>query len=250
MAIYEPVPKLDARRARLLYLLGKLIDESLRVGGDTNRQHDVVALSIAERKELLALLAELIEDRSIIVSLSFVDGLAGVGNLTESQLREIYLSERKRRGRTRALASKQWADFWARLGRQSGWSRWGVATEKMSYEHFLEMERRLFRALRFPEKVRAYLIERVTAVRDTVEGILELRDIVTASESLSRRTMDLLKQLKSALQSADGSSLSTSQVAGLAIVVSNLSVLFTTRDWSAAGTMSAISGGGVQLIGK
>jgi hypothetical protein len=250
MAIYEPVPRLDSKRERLLYLLGRLIDESLHSGSGTNRGHELVALSILEKKELASRLTELIEDKSMVVSLSFVDGLAGLGNLTESQLREIYLSERKRRGRTRALASKQWADFWARLGRQSGWSRWGVATEKMSYEHFLEMERRLFKALKFPEKVNAYLIERVSAVRGTVEGALESRNFVKASESLSRHTIDLLKQLRAALQSTDSSSLSTNQVAGLAIVVSNLSVLFTTRDWSAAGTMSAISGGSVQFVGK
>ena len=220
------------------------------MGDNTNRRHDLISLSPDETKEFLALLTELIEDKSIIVSLSFVDGLAGLGNPTESQLREIYLSERKRRGRTRALASKQWADFWARLGRQSGWSRWGIATEKMSYEHFLDMERRLFRALKFPEKVKAYLIERVSAARGSVEEALESRDLANASDSLSRRTMDLLKQLRAALRSADGTSLPTNQVAGLAIVVSNLSVLFTTRDWSAAGTMSAISGGSAQLIGK
>jgi hypothetical protein len=40
------------------------------------------------------------------------------------------------------------------------------------------MERRLFKALKFPKKVNAYLIERVSAVRGTVEGALESRNFV------------------------------------------------------------------------
>ena len=37
----------------------------------------------------------------------------------------------------------------------------------------------------------------------------------------------------------------TSRVAGIASIVANMSVLFSTRDWSVAGTLSTIAGAGI-----
>jgi len=217
----------------------------------SNKDSGAIVLSEAERYELFTLLGEVLQDRSLIVGLAFVDGIVGANELTEEQLREIYLSERKRAGKTRALASKQWADFLTRMGRQSGWSRWGVASFPMRYEYFLEMEQRLFGRMKFPHRVSEYLWLIVSKARERVEEVLAHQALPRPNLSLSRYLKSFVIELQQMLASPVGDAhLSSRQIAALVIVLTNTSVLFTTRDWSAAGTMSAIAGGTAELLPK
>ena len=252
MAIYDPLPALEKRRERLLLLLSKLLNEALLMDDrPTNQSKDLIPLSYEEERELRLLLGELLESREFFIKLSFVDGVAGVNALSEEQLREIYLSERKLLGKTRALASKQWADFLTRIGTASGWSRWGVSTSEMTFAHFLEMERRLFVSLRFPTRVNRYLIQKVSETEALIGRSLKSISKKIPHTAIEFRTRDLIATLVETLRSGKHvSSLSTNQIAGLTITISNLTVLFTTRDWSAAGTMSAISGGLIQMSAK
>lgn len=252
MAIYDPIPGLEVRRERLLFLLSKLLNEAILTDDQsTNKNKDFIYLSYEEERELSSLLGDLSESRDFFIKLSFVDGVAGFNGLSEDHLREIYLSERKRLGRTRVLASKQWADFLARIGSASGWSRWGVSTSQMTFAHFLEMEQRLFAALKFPTRVNRYLIQKVSETEALIGRSLENISKKIPRPAIEFRTRDLVAALIENLGSGRHvSNLSTNQIAGLTITISNLAVLFTTRDWSAAGTISAMSGGVIQWSAK
>lgn len=252
MAIREPVPQIERNRERLLLLLARLLNESLsEVTETSNIPSGEVILSNEEKRELLNLLNDVSYDRRLFVSLEFVDGIAGLNALNETQLREIYLSERKRFGRTRAMASKQWADFLARLGRESGWSRWGVSTSRMSYDYFLEMEKRLFLALKFPKRVLEYLLSEVSAAKEKVELLVDGKGTPLRHGVMSGKTRDLIVRLKTEIEEGEyAKNFTTEQLAGLTIVLANGSVLFLTRDWSAAGTMSAIAGGCSQVVDR
>jgi hypothetical protein len=245
--IFDPVPHIGQERLRLLELLSHLLEDSLvQTGERTNLPLRSVALSEAEKRELANLLGSLLEDRSFYLALSFVDGILNLNGLRDEQLREIYLSERKKRGRTRVLSSKLWADFLARIGRRSGWTTWGSSAHPMDYSHFLKMEERLLNALKFPRSVIREAVQLISRLQTSVEQVL-LKS-AQAKAAVEDTTHDLLIRLRETLRSRSVQELSKSQVIGLAIVVANTSVLFTTRDWSAAGTMSAISGGLVQTV--
>ena len=249
MAIYDPTPTMEAKRRRLLFLLSKLLEESLDdTDASSNKPPRSVTLSEAERQELLELTSDLASDRSFVVAVTFVNGLSGRASLTEEQLREIYLSERKRRGRARALASIHWADFLTRLGRQSGPVYGLKMTTRMSFAHFKRMEERLFEALGFSRFVIDYLLRRISEAKPIVEVARLPRGesstvIKDRAEALSR----IQERLRDKL---DGHTLSAAQVASITTILSNLSVLFTTRDWSVAGFMSVIAGEAMKALDK
>ena len=253
LAIYDPTPLLDAKRRRLLFLLSKLLEDSLDDPDPSgNKPPHSVTLIESERLELLRLAIDLASDRSFIIAAAFVDGLSGRASLTDDQLREIYLSERKKRGRARALASMHWADFLTRLGRPNAPVYGLKMTTRMSFEHFRKMEERLFESLGFSRLVVDYLLRRISEAKSIVEtartpqgepstrGHPALKDAVNALSRIEEKLRDKL----------EGHTLSAAQVASITTILSNLSVLFTTRDWSVAGFMSVIAGEGIKALDK
>lgn len=252
MTIREPIPTLDSKRKRLLLLLSKLLDEALcKKKENSNIPDNQIVLSTEERTELIELLNDASDSRELYISLYFVDGIVQNNRRNENRLREIFLSERKRLGRSRALASKQWADFLARLGRKSGWSQWGASTNSMNYKYFLEMEERLFKALGFSIDVVKHLMKKVTNSHQEVTKVLKGDVPQPNTETYSKKTRELISQIRTKLiNEGKDANLSTSQITGLTIILANVSTLFTTRDWSAAGTISAIAGASAQVFTK
>jgi len=253
VAIYDPIPILEPRRRKLLVLLAKLLDESLDdEPSHSNRPAGKIVLTDSERQELRKLLSELASDRSFVVAVTFVDGLAGRSNLTESELREIYLSERRKRGRKRALASMHWADFLARLGRTSGPIYSLKSTDQMSFDYFHRMEERLFQALGFSQRVTNYLLRKISNTKPAVEAARDpLGEGLSPKRSLLAESRAELERLEMLLHDKiSGHNVSVNRIASMTTVVSNLSVLFTTRDWSVAGFMSVIAGESIKSFDR
>lgn len=240
LPIYSPRLAIDQDRSRLVQLLGHLLDEKLS-SANNNLPVGELALSASERAELQKLVEKVSTERSFFIALIFVDGLLGKKGATEDSLREIYISERKRRGYSRALSSGAWHQFKTRLGgRSQDLSTYLRAARRMPYEHFIRMERRLLDFFNLSDGVREYVIKTVEKERANLEAIREV--LFTRSQgayhSVQENTKELLDQVRQR-----GETMSSQQLAGLLCVVADSSALFTTRDWSVAGTISTMAGG-------
>ena len=112
MAIYDPVPKFNTNDRRLLHLLGQLLLQHLDDKPSlSNIGPDGVALSDREALELLELIQRLVLTKEFLEKISFVERMVDGQSADERQVREIYLSGRRKAGRTRVASSWQWADF-------------------------------------------------------------------------------------------------------------------------------------------
>ena len=85
----------------------------------------------------------------------------------------------------------------------------------------------------------------IDAISKQKNGIENLRASVGASDLIAQPEDSILKKTKRILERLNSRSenFSSTQVSGLATVVVDVTVLFTSRDWGVAGTMSTIGGG-------
>ncbi|MEH6827237.1 hypothetical protein [Parasphingorhabdus sp.] len=241
MAIYKPENWLTADDLELLELLAQILTQPAHAS--SNLSEESIPLTPAEAG--LNLLEQLVSLKEFRETAHFVEGLTQQDVTSRDDLKEIYLSRRKTSGRSRVISSTHWRAFLNRMGitkfSYSSASRADIYTTRMTYEHFLKMERRLIVQRHIPLRIRAVIVGVVDKYENEVEearnGINPLKSgsIVKVSrsilESLNRNKKTELEPLKS------------SQLAGLATLIADSSVLFTTRDWSVAGTMSAMAGG-------
>jgi hypothetical protein len=235
MAIYEPLPSLSDADKRLILLMSRLLLEALDPPlHQSNRPTHSVTLTDREAQELLALLTTLLGSHEFNFACSFVEGISQKDFPNEA-LREQFLSARKRKGRTRALASIHWSQFLNRLGRSNSHIPYGHV-EEMPLDHFFAMERRLFRATGINPKVSNFISEQLYAQSEELE---EVRD---GAKPLVRGSVkkDVGELVACGLKSIRH--LSAARISAAIIIVANASVLFTTRDWSVTGTLSTMSG--------
>jgi len=243
MAIYDPVPTFSVSDRRLLYLLGELLLE--RLDGEphsSNVGHTQVVLTDRQAAELLTLIEQLLSSRQFLEKITFVEIMANGDQKNELRAKEIYLAGRRRTGRTRVASSWLWADFQTRLGINRWVSYRPVRSRTMDLHHFLQMEARLFDALPCHPRVATLILELQKRMLPDIEAIREQgkRIPLNIRGDIVRPIVDDLRD-RTAKQTI-GSSTNKYNVSALFTVVSDLSVLFTTRDWGVAGTMSTISG--------
>lgn len=237
MAIYPPVPFFSDEDKKLLFLMGKLLVENLQPGHNSPnvRKGDIV-LTDSEAFELVELLDRFLNSKEFLEASVFCEEISKSRSATGmASLREIYLSARKRRGRSRAMASLHWSEFQHRLGivKDPGWH---TATPPMTYEHFLEMEKRLlFSSMLNPLAVHA-IVGLMRRQKHSVEDIRS-RNRDLPSGILRGVLSTPLNELKFSLNRQ----MSVSRVAAAVGLVADTAVLFTTRDWGVAGTLSAMA---------
>ena len=242
MALYPPAPFFSEADKKLLVLMAKLLLERMDSGATgSNLPADMVTLTDTDREadELVDRLEKLVNSREFIEACYFVQGLTLAETQDESQLREIYLSARKRRGRTRARASTHWAEFQARLGLVKRLT-FRTRTAPMGFEYFLKMERRLLSASGLHPRVIELIMRLVGNQASQVEKIR------SGQRSLEHGTVKPLvadpihRWREQRLQSRD-LQVSTRSIAAAITIVADIAVLFTTRDWSATGTLSTMA---------
>lgn len=245
--VYPPRLRAEAHHRRVLEQLSQLIGEHLSRTTPNATDSEFLLLS-SEAQDLGVSIAELLEDRDFFGAVDFVDGLCS-DHLNEERLKAAYLAGRKRAGYSRAVATSQWHQYLTRLGsKRTSQSTLVISAKRMEFEQFLFMERRLFDELKIIPRSRNFLMESIKANQSIVE---EARDLAanfrgqSPIKRIMRNTREVLDQLRSGVDK-----LSVSQVTGLTILVANSTVLFASRDWGVAGTISTMAGGvGMQKKG-
>lgn len=236
MAIYPPQPLLTTTDKELLVLLAKVVLEENRHSYDGNAGADRVLIGDEDAAALCDLLTEYANSHAFIRGATFAEMVSDGRLSDDSRAREIYLKSRSERGRTRVLSSRQWADFRARLGVSVPAYSTGVV--RMDSIQFVEMEVRLLRALRVHPALEKLIEDLVIRRTDLFERI-ERREQILSSGQIRKGVMSLVDQLRGSL---GGIHVSKAQIVGVATVVSDSTVMFSTRDWGVAGTLSTIAG--------
>ena len=121
--------------------------------GSSNAGPDTIALSDSEANRLLELLESFVSSRKFVEgSYLLIERLFGTGSLYDKELRDIYLSWRRKAGRSRAVATIQWENLLGRIGTWTAgrgnpnvWYR--ASANPMPLEHFLRMEANWLRRL-------------------------------------------------------------------------------------------------------
>lgn len=243
MPIYPPVPRLTSHDKRLLRLLGELLlHQEIGEQPYKNLPDNAVPLSDLEAVELLSLFETLLENREFREKVIFVENMVEKAPNAEDQARKIYLRGRKQAGRSRAMSSAQWHKFQVRLGIVRGNPTWAGETNIMDFEYFLKMENRFLNSLEIHPRVRALILELVNLARNDIE------DIRLKNKKIKFRILsDILTPLFNRLKSNENIKLAVREVskydlAAAFTLISNSAVMFTTRDWGVAGTISTMAG--------
>ena len=237
MAIYAPHPLVSQLEKDLLILLAKLILTENGEACSDNVGEDGIILSDEQARKLCDLLTEYAQTKRFIRGASFAEMVASSHRHEEDALRELYLSGLKEGGRARVLASRRWADFKARLGMAV--TRLESDVRRMDPDHFVQMEVRLLRSLNVHPALEA-LVEDLVIRRTDIFERIERGDQVLELGQIRRSLAHTIRKLSTRL---DGIVVSKTQLIGISTVVSDVTVMFSTRDWSVAGTLSAIAGG-------
>lgn len=229
----------DSDKALLRILSRIAMGYSLPPAPPSNLAQDAAPLGDEEARELLQLLEALLTSYEFRMSTAFVQGLVA-GKASDDGPREIYLSERKRRGRTRVLASRRWAEFEVRLGLRGshGYLPPDVA---MSLETFFGLERRLLDAAGIHKRVVDVAIGLLQADRRTLEDLRRGRRSL-GDDAIRSLFVSEANEIRRSLQAGSGREIKIRKLVGMITIVSNMGALFTTRDWSVAGTLSTLAG--------
>jgi hypothetical protein len=244
MAISRPEGAYTSTDTRLIQLLARLLSETPDEQVQTNAKNSAV-LTQREVEELVALVESKLEDREFYLASALVEAIS---SRQVEQVRELFLSGRTRTGHTRALASKQHAEFLARLGLQDRPSGWYASADEMSREHFLRMERKLFGSLGVSPRVTEMAIRYISLHLDEVDQ--SRRGEAALPANFLKQALRAVASGKEMLGGTVDRLIDREQLVGVLTVVTNVGILYTTRDWSVTGTMSTIAGGLALLAPK
>ena len=245
--MYPPTPTYSETDKRLRVLMAKLLLEHMDQGAvGSNLPAGMVTLTDGEANELIARIEDLVNSRDFLEASYFVEGLTIPGVEEEARVREIYLSARRRRGRTRVLASTHWSEFQVRLGITRNVVR-GTRAEPMSFEYFREMEKRLLLAAGIHRRVIELVIRVVGSQAPQIEEI-RIGQRSLGHGTVRQLVIDPLRRWHEQLANFQGRHVSTTRIAAALTIVADTGVLFTTRDWSVAGTLSTMAGALARII--
>jgi hypothetical protein len=246
MAIYQPSLLLTEADKEALVLLGQLI---LAEQGDAhNVCRDSVTLSPAEAERLLSLLESFSTSQLFVEGSYFAEGMANGDAWTDDGLREIYLSQRRRQGRTRVMSSRVWSEFVLRAGFDSSSEAWMWPSNlrrsplrPMTLDHFLRMEVRLALAAGLHPRVRALIIK---FVEDSIPTLADIRERKAEVQRGSLRAFvgGFIENLSDHVGGREKKPMSRRQVIAVSTIVMDVAAMFSTRDWTAAGVLSSLAG--------
>ena len=234
MPIYDPEIHEPETARELLKLISSLFAEKDGVS-DHNQSSDLLSLSPKQQQRLIVLCNEFGRLPEFRKAAFFVAGVSG-DSIEQERLREMYLSERARRGRSRMASTSQWADFVTRMGLVNRWDRYfGIqGTKPMGYSHFREMEQRLLNIRHLSPKLRRQMLAQIDEQQNNLDRINSGRLRVSDDDIMS-----LPEKIEN---DAKDHHIKKRRLSAFATVISDVGVLFTTRDWSVAGTLSTMVG--------
>lgn len=240
MAIYPPTPKFSGSDKRLLSLLEKLLLEEYDTKGDkSNVAENQIPLSDIEAISLAEHLQYYIETKEFNEAAHFIESLTSTDRANGVRAREIYLSARARKGRTRAMSSAHWESFYQRF---SGWYRSdGRRDAPMSFSHFRRMEMKLLAAAGIGHEVAALIMLAIDAKQEEIELLRQQKNTLRDG-SVREAIASFIPSLFPGWKKVGCREISVNKVISVMTVVADTSVLFTTRDWSITGTISTAAG--------
>lgn len=247
MAIYDPELFLSSSDRELLRLLAELVLQWDDPRAGSNYTRETAPLSAVESETLLRLLEGFVTSKKFVEGSYLIEKIFGGGSLYDSELRDIYLSWRRRVGKSRAVATIQWENLLGRVGiwttdrgNPQVWYR--ANASPMELEYFLKMEARLASAARLHPRVKALILDFVKARLKAIEEIRFGRQKIEAGQ-VSDGPKSLLSHLQDNRPNpSETPPVSKSKLIGVMTIVLDFSALYTTRDWSVAGFLSTVAG--------
>lgn len=245
MPIYEPEVTLSATDRELIELLGQLIlaDHGL----SNNVPGASVPLSTGEAKRLLILLEAFVESKYFREASYFIEGIANGEAWSDGNLREIYLSRRKHKGRSRAMSSRHWNEFVLRAGFNSSENARIYAgapsqapVRPMPLDHFIRMERRLTKSAEIHPRVADLVLQLVSEVRPEITKLREGKAPL-ANGFVWSRARKLADKISSVVIGLEKRPVSKFELVAITTTVLDVSAMFTTRDWTAVGVLSNLA---------
>jgi hypothetical protein len=245
MAIYSPDIRLNKNDRTLVLALGRHLTMALDNHRNLGPFHDKVSVSHEDALELLKLLKSKLGNSDFVRKVYFCEHVFVGKRESEEICKSIYNRGRKKNGKSMSMNSAKWASFLSRLVDKDTGSY--HTAHPMGFDHFTKMETKLFKKLDLHPAVIDLMIRLLKEERDFVADVRS-RKIKVKPDSLVQPISDIIAKLdqKTAAQK-NMIEVSTRKLAAALFLVADSTVLFTTRDWSTTGTLSAISSNAVLL---
>jgi hypothetical protein len=235
----KPEIKMSNEDRRLLDLLEKLFDTiTFDRANFRNVPRGYAILSRLELEILIHDLENYIDQSYFARYAYFIDNIFLL-NRNDRVLREIYLSERKKRGRSRAMSSKHWAELLSRLGLED--RRWSANVEPMDEQMFLRLEEQLINVMIKNKSFRTHILETVSQNSPFKMGDSKAR-LDSGNSSAYAGLSNILADLRSASNSRGKEKpISATRLSAIGGLLIDGAAMFTTRDWSTAATYSGLA---------
>lgn len=249
MAIYSPDIRLNKNDLRLINEISKLLEP--HVAGFLSQTKDIsgveIMLSHEDGVRLLELIRNTMNQIEFQKKLEFTEKIYSKDFSDIQTCKETFKFLRKRNKQSSVMVTGKWHDLLLRLGSSHGYRYTGANASKMSFEHFIKMERKLLKKLNVHPAVVATLVELMELEKDYIETIRQGREVVGQGKitaTLSSAVNQLSDKVSGKKNDIRFPALNMASVLG---ITANAGVMFTTRDWSATGTISVIASQSISL---
>lgn len=237
MGIYPARPQLTSTEKQILRVIAEALVDMPESRQGSNVAASRVPLSDSDATELLELLEDYVSSKKFRDRAEFVEEIGSAG--ASKTARELYLRGRTQSGRTRVAATWQWGSFQLRLGIGRDIAP-GSKGAKMDFGRFLTMEERLLLELRLHPRLVSLVLQLVADQRRNIEGVRNGRLKLTHG-SVRSVPESIIQELKAAKKGDSDHTIPLRKVVALTTLTADLAVMFTTRDWGVAGTLSAMA---------
>lgn len=249
MAIYSPDIRLNKNDLKLIKEISRLL--APHVDGFFSSAKDIsgveIILSHEEGVRMLEFIRNTMNEMEFQKKIEFTEKIY-LETATDNQIcKETYKFLRKRNNQSSVMVTGKWHDFLLRVGSVHGHRYTGANARKMTFEHFIKMERKLLKNLDVHPAVINTLIELIELEEDYIDYIRSGREVFGIGkirQSLSNTVGHLSARVSGNKNIINLSALNMISILG---ITANAGVMITTRDWSATGTISMITSQAITL---
>lgn len=239
MSIRKADLQLSSNDKQLLKVLSHLILDQIDASYKGNISCNKAALTDDEADRLLKLLEQILKGGNFLTSTHFVEALFSKSAWSdEKELKTIYMNMLAKNGRSKVMPTFRWNEFQLRLGigtQQIGHTH----TSRMTFDHFLVMERKVFEEAGIHPRVCDLLMKYIETKRIVVSSLIKRENHIAAG-TIKGLINKIQKDAKERI-------LNTVDLYHAIMFVSNAGVLFTTRDWGVAGTISMLASASIKV---
>lgn len=227
----------------MLKLLGRLILRGVEEHGEDAAGDVEVPLTDEEAAELLKLIDYLLQSKEFLERSYFVEMISQRPPQSELPPRSIYFRMRAERGGSQLHAVSHWNQFCLRFGIKTK-SSMADAVEPMDYRQFLRMEEKLAEHFGLDERVARLWMRFLAEVEPKVSRVRTNAGPGVSSRQIRGVFSDAAKSIRDNRRSypQNGSLQNQNRLVGMFTLIADGAVMFTTRDWGVAGTISTMAG--------